>query len=141
MNPQTRRVAASLTRRVAATPTCRVAASLARAALAGALLAPVLAPPARAQTASALEASPTAGGVKVGSPVGADRWRSTTPVPSTWDMTDCRSYAASVAATHAQLGCVFETVVPGNDKFSWGAALPVKEAPTPAHRPVPNCGW
>jgi hypothetical protein len=105
------------------------------------LLAAVPAPPARAQTASALDASPTAGGVKVCSAVGAYRWRSTTPVPSSWDMADCMSYAASVAATHGQLGCVFETVVPGKDKFSWGPALPEKEAPTPAHRPVPNCGW
>lgn len=112
----------------------------AAALLACALAVPaLLAGPARAQTA--LEASPTAGGVKVCSSVGSDRWRSTTPVPSSWDLTDCRAYAVSVAATHAQVGCVFETVVPGRDKFSWGPALPVNEAPSPGNRPLPNCGW
>ncbi|MCJ2066861.1 hypothetical protein MKK63_29845 [Methylobacterium sp. J-088] len=90
----------------------------------------------------ALNADASTGAVKVCSPVAMPRWRSMTPVPTTWTFVDCMAFSGEMGATHFQLGCLFANVTPHAQKYAWGAMVQIeKSALAKAQPPVPNCGW
>ena len=69
-------------------------------------------------------------GTKVCSVLRLSQWRDTFWVPETWTLQDCRAFAASVGALHAQLGCIFAS---GDPKFVWGGL--------DGQPPPRDCGW
>jgi hypothetical protein len=87
-------------------------------------------------------ASPPAGATKICAPFVPNVWRTVTPVPGSWAIDDCRGMGTAVGASMAQIGCLFQTEPSGQPgKFSFGATAPIRNAPTPALLPNPNCGW
>ena len=83
---------------------------------------------------SALSGDVTKMSVKICSISSKGNWRSITPVPQSWTVSDCKDYAKSVEANNIQLGCIFVT----GPKYTWSKLLPLDAS---SSVPAPNCGW
>lgn len=78
---------------------------------------------------------------KVCSGVEPFKWRFVIPVPSGWQIADCRSYVKDIRAKEMTLGCLFEEAQPNGAKFSWGPPVVAAREQREAVAPNPNCGW
>jgi hypothetical protein len=107
------------------------------------LLAPAGAAPAFAQETTTFVRESQ----KVCSGVVPNNWRVAVPVYEQWSADDCMEYARNMGATHAQMGCIFNTRAANREPgrrpwpFSWGDLVPVTTNFHAGHRPIPVCGW
>jgi hypothetical protein len=83
---------------------------------------------------SALSGDVTKMSVKICSLSSKGNWRSITPVPQSWTVSDCKDYAKSVEADSIQVGCIFVT----GPKYTWSQLVPLDAS---SSVPAPNCGW
>jgi len=79
---------------------------------------------------------------KICAPFVPNMWRTVTPVPGSWSLDDCRNMGQAVGASTLQVGCLFDTVQPGQtQKYVFGDNSGIANPPTSGNVPSPNCGW
>jgi hypothetical protein len=98
--------------------------------------------PVGASSVAAQPTTPAPSVQKICSPFNAGQWRDSIVVPATWSSTDCASYARTLGAVTAQLGCMHARAQSGMQyPFVLGTPFPTNGQITNQHIPSPNCGW
>ena len=63
------------------------------------------------------------------------------PVPASWEMSDCQTFAKNIEGEQWAVGCFFAKSPSHRPSWSFGAQTLVSVPPSAASRPKDNCGW